>query len=182
MFMSLKLLKLRLIIFFWKIFGKIKNIRLKNGLNWSNNKNNKILIVFPIDEASFRVACYTFRDLGKNNINNQQFIFIVREDLKDLFHLQFGYTLYIKYVNQSFRIIEEKSLIHVLKQNIFDCIIDLNPYFQLSISKFISLLNSNIKVGFVSEFSDEFYNVQLDVSKSGVIEKGFKQISGILNK
>ena len=152
MLMSSKLLKLRLIIFFWKIFGKINNIRSRNELNWGNTRNNKILIVFPIDEPSFRVACYTFRDLGKSNINNQQFIFIIRKDLKNLFHLQVGYTLYINYLNESFRIVEEKGLVHFLKQNIFDCIIDLNPYFQLSISRFISLLNSDIKVGFVSKF------------------------------
>jgi len=180
--MSSKLLKLRLIIFFWKIFGKINSIRSRNELNWGNAKNNKILIVFPIDEPSFRVACYTFRDLGRNNINNKQFIFIVRKEFKDLFHLQFGYTLYIKYVKEGAILLEEKSLIDFLKQNIFDYIIDLNPYFQLSIARFISLLQSEMKVGFLSEFSDNFYNIQLDVSKTGVMEKGFKQINGMLNQ
>tara|TARA_B100001250_G_scaffold155543_1_gene133686 strand:+ start:116 stop:664 length:549 start_codon:yes stop_codon:yes gene_type:complete len=182
MLMSSKLLKLRLIIFFWKIFGKINSIRSRNELNWGNAKNNKILIVFPIDEPSFRVACYTFRDLGRNNINNKQFIFIVRKEFKDLFHLHFGYTLYIEYVKQGTILLEEKSLIDLLKQNIFDYIIDLNPYFQLSIARFISLLQSEIKVGFLSEFSDNFYNIQLDVSKTGIMEKGFKQINGMLNQ
>ena len=180
--MSSKLLKLRLIIFFWKIFGKINNIRSRNELNWGNTKNKKILIVFPVDEPAFRVACYTFRDLGRNNINNKQFIFIVRKEFKDFFHLQFGYTLYIKYIQEGAILLEEKSLIDFLKQNIFDYIIDLNPYFQLSIARFISLLQSEMKVGFLSEFSDNFYNIQLDVSKTGVMEKGFKQINGILNQ
>ncbi len=180
--MSSKLLKLRLIIFFWKFFGKINNIRSRNELNWGNTKNKKILIVFPVDEPSFRVACYTFRDLGRNNINNKQFIFIVRKEFKDLFHLQFGYTLYIKYIQEGAVLLEEQSLIDFLKQNIFDYIIDLNPYFQLSIARFISLLQSEMKVGFLSEFSDNFYNIQLDVSKTGVMEKGFKQINGMLNQ
>tara|TARA_B100000902_G_C27130925_1_gene823565 strand:+ start:190 stop:738 length:549 start_codon:yes stop_codon:yes gene_type:complete len=182
MLMSSKLLKLRLIIFFWKFFGKINNIRSRNELNWGNTKNKKILIVFPVDEPSFRVACYTFRDLGRNNINNKQFIFIVRKEFKDLFHLQFGYTLYIKYIQEGAVLLEEQSLIDFLKQNIFDYIIDLNPYFQLSIARFISLLQSEMKVGFLSEFSDNFYNIQLDVSKTGVMEKGFKQINGMLNQ
>ena len=57
---------------------------------------------------------------------------------------------------------------------------NLNPKFQLSISRFISLLKSELKVGFVSDFSDRFYNIQLDISKTGIMEKGFKQINWIL--
>ena len=34
--------------------------------------------------------------------------------------------------------------------------------------------------GFLSDFSDKFYNIQLDISKSGIMEKGFKQINWIL--
>ena len=66
------------------------------------------------------------------------------------------------------------------EENKFDIIVDLNPTFQLAISRFISLLNSEMKVGFVSDFSDRFYNIQLDISKSGIMEKGFKQINWIL--
>ena len=40
--------------------------------------------------------------------------------------------------------------------------------------------HSDIKVGFVSYFSDHFYNIQLNISKSGIMEKGFKQINWIL--
>jgi len=61
-----------------------------------------------------------------------------------------------------------------------DIIVDLNPTFQLAISRFISLLKSEMKVGFVSDFSDRFYNIQLDISKSGITEKGFKQINWML--
>ena len=44
----------------------------------------------------------------------------------------------------------------------------------------INKLKSNYKVGFKSQYSDLFYNIQLDISKSGIMEKGFKQINWIL--
>ena len=62
----------------------------------------------------------------------------------------------------------------------YDIIVDLNPKFQLAISRLISLMKSDMKVGFLSDFSDKFYNIQLDISKSGIMEKGFKQINWIL--
>ena len=62
----------------------------------------------------------------------------------------------------------------------YDIIIDLNANFHLGISRLISFLKSDIKVGFSTPFSDKFYNIQLDISKSGVIEKGFKQVNMIL--
>jgi ADP-heptose:LPS heptosyltransferase len=180
--MNLKLLKLRVIIFVWKFFGNVRKVNSKNQFNSSNEKNKNVLIVFPIDEPSFRVASYTFRDLGKNKFNNKQFTFIIREDFRDFFHFQFGQPLFIKCSENKNVLSEEKKLLHSLNQNTFDFIIDLNPYFQLSVSRFLSFLESDLKIGFVSEFSDEFYNMQLDVSKSGIMEKGFKQISRILNQ
>ena len=59
-------------------------------------------------------------------------------------------------------------------------IIDLNSNFHLGIARFISLLRSDIKIGFVSQFSDQFYNIQLDISKSGIMERGFNQVNTIL--
>ena len=43
-----------------------------------------------------------------------------------------------------------------------------------------SLIRGDMKIGFSNEFSDLFYNIQLDISKSGIMEKGYKQINTIL--
>lgn len=180
MFMSLKLLKLRWKIFFWTMTGRIKKMQSRLQLTLSHGNPENILIVFPLDEPSFRVACYAFRDLGKNNVQKRKFIFIIREQFRELFHLRIGDSMFIKHSDKDIILSGEKLLLQSLKQNKFDIIVDLNPTFQLAISRFISLLNSEMKVGFVSDFSDRFYNIQLDISKSGIMEKGFKQINWIL--
>ena len=178
--MSLKLLKLRCRIFFWTIFGKIKKLNSRLQLTLTEGHPESILIVFPMDEQSFRVACYAFRDLGKKDGQKRKFIFLVKEQFGDLFHLRIGDIMYIQNSDQYTILSDEKSVLQELYQYKFDIIVDLNPEFHLGISRLISFLTSDMKVGFVSDFSDHFYNIQLNISKSGIMEKGFKQINWIL--
>ena len=180
MFMSLKLLKLRWRIFFWTITGKINKMHSRLQLTLSQGYLESVLIVFPMDEPSFRVACYAFRDLGKQYSQKRKFIFLVKEQFEDLFHLRMGDTMLIRNSDQYTILSDEKSVLQALKQYKFDIIIDLNPEFHLGISRLISFLTSDMKVGFSSDFSDRFYNIQLNISKTGIMEKGFKQINWIL--
>ena len=149
-------------------------------LTLSQGYPESVLIVFPMDEPSFRVACYAFRDLGKQDAQKRKFIFIVKEQFEDLFHIRMGDTMFIRNSDQYTILSDEKSVLQALMQYKFDIIIDLNPEFHLGISRLISFLTSDMKVGFSSDFSDCFYNIQLNISKSGIMEKGFKQINWIL--
>ena len=178
--MSLKLLKLRWRIFFWTITGKINKMHSRLQLTLSQGYLESVLIVFPMDEPSFRVACYAFRDLGKHDNKKRKFIFLIKEQFDDLFHLQVGDKILIQNSAQNNTLSDEKLVFQALKQYKFDIIIDLNPEFHLGISRLISLLRSDMKVGFSSDFSDRFYNIQLNISKSGIMEKGFKQINWML--
>ena len=149
-------------------------------LTLSQGHPESVLIVFPMDEPSFRVACYAFRDLRKKDGQKTKFIFLVKEQFEDLFHLRMGDTMFIRHSDQYTILSDEKLILQALKQYKFDIIVDLNPEFHLGISRLISFLTSDMKVGFVSDFSDHFYNIQLNISKSGIMEKGFKQINWIL--
>ena len=149
-------------------------------LTLSQGHPESVLIVFPMDEPSFRVACYAFRDLRKKDGQKTKFIFLVKEQFKDLFYLQMGDTMFIRHSNQYTILSDEKLVLQALKEYKFDIIVDLNPEFHLGIARLISFLTSDMKVGFVSDFSDHFYNIQLNISKSGIMEKGFKQINWIL--
>ena len=149
-------------------------------LTLSQGHPESVLIVFPMDEPSFRVACYAFRDLRKKDGQKTKFIFLVKDQFKDLFYLQMGDTMFIRHSDQYTILSDEKLVLQALKEYKFDIIVDLNPEFHLGIARLISFLTSDMKVGFVSDFSDRFYNIQLNISKSGIMEKGFKQINWIL--
>ena len=67
--MNVKLLKLHWLIFYWTITGRINKLDPKLTLAFTKGHAENILIVFPMDEPSFRVALYTFRELGQNDTN-----------------------------------------------------------------------------------------------------------------
>ena len=180
MIMSLKLLKLRWKIFFWTFTGRMQKIRTRLKVKLVQGNSENVLIVFPMDEPSFRVAIYAFRDLGKNDETKREFIFLVKEQFRQLFHLQMGEAVFIEAAAPNDILSDEKFILQSIKQKYFDIIVDLNPVFHLGITRLISILVSDMKVGFASPFSDKFYSIQLDISKSGIMEKGFKQINLIL--
>jgi hypothetical protein len=91
-----------------------------------------------------------------------------------------GEAVFIEVADPNDILSDEKFIMQSIKQKHFDIIVDLNPVFHLGITRLISLLSSDLKIGFTSPFSDKFYNIQLDISKSGIMEKGFKQINLIL--
>ena len=180
MFMNLKLLKLRWRLFFWTITGRIKKMHSRLQLTLSQGNPENILIIFPMDEPTFRVACYAFRDLGKDNVHKKQFIFIVKEQFKDLFHLHAGTPILVRNSEYDNMLPDEKQILDQLQNTKYDIIIDLNSNFHLGIARLISLLKSDLKVGFSTPFSDKFYNIQLDISKTGIMEKGYKQVNMML--
>ena len=141
---------------------------------------DKILIVFPMDEPSFRVAMYAFRGLGQKDSNRKNYKFIIKEQFKDLFYLCSGTPILVRNSEYENMLSDEKEILDKLQNIKYDIIIDLNPTFHLGISRLVSLLSSEMKVGFASDFSDRFYNIQLDISRSGIMEKGYKQINWII--
>jgi ADP-heptose:LPS heptosyltransferase len=178
--MSVKLLKLHWRVFYWTFTGRIKKLGPRLELTLTKGKAEKILIVFPMDEPSFRVALYAFRDIGQQITHRRNYQYIIKEQFKDLFHLHSGTPILIKNSENEKMLPDEQQILEQLKNIPYEIIIDLNSNFHLGIARLISLLRADLKVGFVNPFSDQFYNVQLDISKSGIMEHGYKQVNMML--
>ena len=133
-----------------------------------------------MDEPSFRVATYTFRKLGNDDSNKKNYKFIIKEQFKDLFHIQSGRSVLIKDSDGTNVLIDEQQILSQLQNIQYDIIVDLNSYFHLGIARLISLLRADLKIGFKNLFSDKFYNIQLDISKTGIMERGYKQVHTML--
>jgi len=133
-----------------------------------------------MDEPSFRVATYTFRKLGDDDSYKKNYKFIIKEQFKDLFHIQSGRSVLIKDSDGTNVLIDEQQILSQLQNIQYDIIVDLNSYFHLGIARLISLLRADLKIGFKNLFSDKFYNIQLDISKTGIMERGYKQVHTML--
>ena len=85
----------------------------------------------------------------------------------------------VEYKKNEMKICDNKNKKNLLEQN-FDVVVDLNTNFFFGSSKFISYLKSKIKIGFESNFSDIFYNLQLKSKNNGRTEQSFTKIKDIL--
>ena len=178
--MSMKLLKLHWRIFYWTFTGRINKLVPRLTLTLTKGQAEKILIVFPMDEPSFRVALYAFRELGQEDTSWRKYKYVIKEQFKDLFHLHSGTLILVRNSRCDNMLSDEKHILEKLQNMKYDIIVDLNSNFHLGIARLISLLKADLKVGFSTPFSKHFYNIQLDISKSGIMEKGYKQVNMML--
>ena len=159
------------------IFKKISNNSKSINSNISISSNpidpKYILMIFPFQKDFFRVASYTYRNLPYNK-NQTIFHYVINDDYIDSFSLRKGEIHKMKLNNKN-NIINKKNLLEKLNNINFDIIIDLNINYEDKIKDFINQ-KSNYKIGFKHQKSDLFYNVQLDISKCGIAEKGYQQI------
>lgn len=179
--MNFKLFKLRTKIFYYSFIGKIQQQIPQLDLELQGHDSKRILLMFPFDEPSFRVAAFSFRGLGSERQSKNNYTFLIKDSFKPLFHIRRGETIIlISDPKDPSKIKSEDSIINVLKVMDFDMVIDLNTNFYLDASRILSLIPSKMKVGFKSRFSDLFYNIQLDVSKSGIAENGYQKVQLML--
>tara|TARA_Y100001978_G_scaffold194850_1_gene202422 strand:+ start:486 stop:1031 length:546 start_codon:yes stop_codon:yes gene_type:complete len=177
---SLKLQILKAKIHLFSKTGKIG--KLHSSFNLSSNGINvkNILICFPADESSFRVAAYSFRKVKETIINETNLIFLVPQNYRELLHFNYGKIFTYQLKTEPDMVFSKEEVRKIVKNMEFDMIIDLNSQFNLSLSQLISLVPSKYKVGFYSEFSDWFYNIQFNISKNSFLEKGYSQIKSLL--
>ena len=176
--MNFNLIIIRLKIMFYLLLGKIRNNSSKIQLPNDNNIR-QVIIFFPIDEDSFRLSLYSFRNFNFNE-NNIKYYFVINEKFRNIINLNKFNLIFVKYRKNKMKFCNTNDKNKLIKHE-SDVIIDLNVNFMFSLSAFITYLKSNIKIGFRSNFSDYFYNLQLDFKSSDILENSYKRIQQILS-
>tara|TARA_B110000116_G_C16564591_1_gene459067 strand:+ start:102 stop:455 length:354 start_codon:yes stop_codon:yes gene_type:complete len=96
---------------------------------------------------------------------NAKFTVIVNNNIKDKLNFYNIKTLAFE-ISKNGSINNSKKIINEIYFNKFDIIIDLNINFSFDTSMIINELRSKYKVGFTSNYSDCFYNIQLKTNKN----------------
>ena len=173
--MNFKLFKLYTRIYYNFLLGKINNSIPKLNINLSGIElNNNLLIIFPIDEESFRVAAYSFRKLIEYD-NSDKYTLLINEDFKNLFYFNSSQIIYLKFNKKKQSISYKEKL-----NNGFDLIINLNINEYFDIYKLVGNVNCKYKVGIKSLLSHKFYNIQYDIDNDGTAEGAYQNIKLLL--
>ena len=165
-FMNFKLLKLNLKISWLKITGKLDTIKNSSNFSSTTLDSPQILIILPIEKELIpkSMKCISrIMDSYKNK--NAKFTVIVNNNIKDKLNFYNIKTLAFE-ISKNGSINNSKKIINEIYFNKFDIIIDLNINFSFDTSMIINELRSKYKVGFTSNYSDCFYNIQLKTNKN----------------
>ena len=174
--MNFKLFKLYARIYYNFLLGKINNSIPKlniNSLGIELDKN--LLIIFPLDEKSFRVAAYSFRKLIDYQ-NSNKYILLIDERFKSLFYFNSTQIIYCTFNDKK----ESISYRDKINNNSFDLIINLNVNEYFELYKLIGNINCRYKVGIKSLFSSKFYNIEYEVNQEGSTEAAYRNIKLLL--
>ena len=176
--MDFKLLKLNLKIAWFKLSGRLSNSKQIINFSSAEIKSPKILIIFPIKKHHVNIAMkYVYEIIDIFSDKNARFSLVINSSYKNSIKL-YDIDVYPFDTNKSGRVTNLGDIINQIYLIKYDIIIDMNVYFNVEIAMLINELNSNYKIGFSSDFSDLFYNIQLKHNKNN---NGYKAIKNILS-
>ena len=166
---------LKIKLFYLNIIGKIKKNNFMINTNNLNKNLNSILIIFPIEQTEFDVAKYSFRNLLSNSDNH--YIYLINNIYFNNSHFM-GTSYGFNYFKKKDKIIinENFNADNIINKK-FDVIIDLNLNFYLDIAMLVNEIESNYKICLKDDYSDWFYNVQLECD---TLEYGYDKINNML--
>ncbi len=174
-FMNYKLLKLNIKISLMKIFTSSKIQRKVTNFTAEKIRYPNILVIFPVEDDLIEEAmdCMS-KVVSAHESNGSNFSFIIGKDAVskvsffNIWAKSFSINVIPIAITKGKYIINSHKSIDKLKFKIFDIVINLNITFNPDIDMFIDKLKAEYKIGFVSKYSDLFYNIQVnwDGSKS----------------
>ena len=106
---------------------------------------------------------------------NAKFSFIINNNIDNKMNF-YGIDTLSLVVLKSGKIDNASDIVDKVYFKKFDIIIDLNINFNIEIAKIVSELEAKYKIGFVSKYSDYFYNIQLKASNTNT----YKPIGDII--
>ena len=176
--MNFKLLKLNLKIAWLKLVGKLEKISDSSDFSSISIDSPRILIVLPIEKEliSKSMKCIS-GIIDSYKSRNAEFSFIINNRIEDKLNFYNIKTLTLN-ISKRGNVNNSKKILDEIYFEKYDIIIDLNINFSFEISMLINGLRSKYKVGFVSNHSDLFYNIQLQTNKKDATYNSVEYLLG----
>ena len=155
---------------FFKLKLKVAWFKLTRRLSHSNEivdfkisqiDNSAVLIVFPFNKNQFKSEIkYIYEIIDTLVERNVSITIIINSIYKDSIKL-YDIDIHIIETNNKGSMKNISSILNQIYLKNFNFVIDLNSPFNIDLAMLINELKSNYKIGFKSDFSDLFYNIQL---------------------
>ena len=168
--MDIKLFKLNLKIAWMKATGRLATVNKRLEFTSTKIKSPNILVIFPIDKEFIPKSMSSISGIiNSQKKNDANFSFIINNNIENRMSYYEIETLSLVVLKNG-KIDNSNDVLDKIYFKNFDIIIDLNINFKIDIALMVNELNSKYKIGFLSKYSDLFYNVQLKSNGSNVYE------------
>tara|TARA_B100000131_G_C17971409_1_gene554619 strand:- start:232 stop:768 length:537 start_codon:yes stop_codon:yes gene_type:complete len=176
--MNFKLFKLNLKIGWLKLTGKLKKISENNNFSSISTDSPHILIILPIDRdlISKSMTCIS-NIVDSLKGKNPKFSFIINNKIENKINFYNIETLTFD-IGKNRSVKNSKKILEKIYFEKYDIVIDLNIHFSFPISMLVNELRSKYKIGFVSDYSDLFYNIQLQTDKDNITYDSVEYLLG----
>ena len=164
-------------LFNYKISLKKENNRsIKLGLG--GNKIRTVAYFLPEKEQFTRLAIHYLNNLNKHNLEIK---LICRSSVSELFNVSVSHPdIFISDKQLNRFGLPHPSTTVKMNQVVADAVVDLNPDFDPVHGILMQKINSPLKIGFESHWSQKLFTITLTANNNGYMENQYHQINNLL--
>ncbi|NOZ08338.1 MAG: hypothetical protein GXO91_05620 [FCB group bacterium] len=129
------------------------------------------LISFPLEDEFFRLALFSFKKILEDADLRAKYILMIPEKYRPLYRYSMQNVIF--YDPLKFDTLPTFKPVELL--------INLNPGFSLPMDQFLNTVRARYRIGFKSDYSDIFYNIQFDAGKAAVLERIYHHIGKMIS-
>ena len=161
----------------YKISKKKENNRsIKLGLG--GNKIRTVAYFLPEKEQFTRLAIHYLNNLNKHNLEIK---LICRSSVSELFNVSVGNSdIFISDKQLNRFGLPHPSTTDKMNRVVTDAVVDLNPDFDPVHGILMQKINSPLKIGFESHWSQKLFTITLTANNNGYMENQYHQINNLL--
>jgi hypothetical protein len=161
----------------YKISKKKENNRsIKLGLG--GNKIRTVAYFLPEKEQFTRLAIHYLNNLNKHNLEIK---LICRSSVSELFNVSVGNSdIFISDEQLNRFGLPHPSTTDKMNQVVTDAVVDLNPEFDPVHGILMQKINSPLKIGFESHWSQKLFTITLTANNNGYMKNQYHQINNLL--
>ena len=160
-----------------KIALKNENNRsIKLGLG--GNKIRTVAYFLPEKEQFTRLAIHYLNNINKHNLEIK---LICRSSVSELFNVSVSHPdIFISDKQLNRFGLPHPSTTVKMNQVVADAVVDLNPDFDPVHGILMQKINSPLKIGFESNWSQKLFTITLTANNNGYMENQYHQINNLL--
>ena len=155
---------------------KENNRSIKLGLG--GNKIRTVAYFLPEKEQFTRLAIHYLNNLNKHNLEIK---LICRSSVSELFNVSVSHPdIFISDKQLNRFGLPHPSTTDKMNRVVTDAVVDLNPDFDPVHGILMQKINSPLKIGFESNWSQKLFTITLTANNNGYMENQYHQINNLL--